>query len=69
MLVMFKCSIVGYEVVICCYVLLHNFIGYECELVHELELVWNGWNATVILKTCIFWATSSVVTGYLILGN
>lgn len=40
--------------VICCDVLLHNSIDFKCELMHEVELVWDDWNGIVMLKKPIF---------------
>lgn len=50
--------------VICCNILLHNSIGFEGELVHELELVWYDWNGTIMLKKPIFFTSSSGATDY-----
>lgn len=68
MLVMLECTSVGYEVVILCYVLLHNFIDFECELVHELVCV-GMLRRHCNAENCIFWATSSGVTSYTNSGN
>lgn len=51
------------------YLLLHNCIGLECDLMHALELGWHDENNTQMQEIDYFYATGVGVTGYQIWCN